>query len=252
MIYTTEYKPKSLLEEFVVCFYFNKSDNLDYSGKTNPTINQELFFNLGDRFELQNSNGQITSQRNWISGIQSKSLTVNASGRHITAGVIFKPWGLYAGFGIDAKELHNRIMDSNVLYDFSTEICQGGISELHFFDLMEYGLIKSLKKGKITLTMQRIVNDLDRANLTVLSEKLRRSKKSIIQSFNKMLGLSPQKYFTLKCVCETISILQSNPTIKLTELAYAQGFYDQAHFIRVFKEYTGLTPKEFRAKSIER
>lgn len=251
MILTTEYKPKSILEEFVVCFYYNRSDNIEYYGHTNPTIYQELFFNLGDRFELQNTDGRVNCKRNWLSGIQSKSSIVKTSGRHITAGVIFKPWGLYAAFGINAKEIYNKVIDGKVLVDFENELNESESSDKHFFDLMEHSLTKSLKVSNMTITMKRIVNDLERENLTILSEELSRSKKSIIESFNKIVGVSPQKYYTLKCICETISILQNNPSIKLTELAYTQGFYDQAHFIRVFKEYTGFTPKEFRSKNIE-
>ena len=100
MISSKTYTPKSDLEEFVDCFYFNVSDEFSYTGFAHPTPNQELFFNLGDSFEIQNAFGKMTSQRSWISGLQSKPLTVRASGRHITAGVIFKPWGLYSAFGL--------------------------------------------------------------------------------------------------------------------------------------------------------
>lgn len=252
MILTTEYKPKSILEEYVVCFYYNRSDNIEYYCHSNPTIYQELFFNIGDKFEMQNIDGIVNCQRSWLSGIQSKSSTVKTSGKHITAGVIFKPWGLYAAFGINAKEIYNKVVDSKILVDFKDELCESKISDTHFFDLMEHSLTKSLKISNMTITMKRIVNDLERENLSVLSEELSLSKKSIIESFNKIVGVSPQKYYTLKCVCETISILQKNPTIKLTDLSYNQGFYDQAHFIRVFKEYTGLTPKEFRTQNVGR
>lgn len=251
MISTTEYRPKSLLEEFVVCFYFNNGDKFEYSGYANPTINQELFFNFGDSFELINSFGQKTCERNWISGVQSKSLSIKTSGRHITAGVIFKPWGLYAAFGINAKDLTNKIIDSRLLCDLSNEIENNKFSDSQFFDLMEYTLLKSIKRGKMTRVMQKIVGELEQENLVTLSEKLNHSKKTIIESFNKMIGVSPHKFFTLKCICETITVLQNNPTIKLTELAYNQGFYDQAHFIRVFKEHTGVTPKEFRNRILK-
>lgn len=251
MLSTTVYRPKSLLEEFVVCFYMNKSDSFEYCDYSNPTINQELFFNLGDRFELKNASGQVTSQRTWISGLQSKSLSVKASGRHITAGVIFKPWGLYTGFGLNAKELANKTIDSRALCDLSDEFSTYEFSDTAFFDLMEYTLTKSIKRFRMTKSMQRIVAEMEQENLTLLSENLSCSKKTMIESFNKMLGISPHKFFTLKCICETISIMESNPTIKLTELAYNQGFYDQAHFIRVFKEHTGLTPKEFRNKKLK-
>lgn len=252
MISITEYRPKSLLEEFVVCFYFNKSDNFEYSGYANPTTNQEMFFNLGDNFELKNSIGQVTSQRSWVSGIQSKSLSIKTSGRHITAGVIFKPWGLYTAFGLNAKELANKTIDSKLLCDLSKELNNSEFSESQFFDLMEFNLLKSIKRSKMTKVMQEIVNEIEQENLFTLSEKLSYSKKTIIESFNKMIGLSPHKFYTLKCICETIKVLQNNPTIKLTELAYNQGFYDQAHFIRVFKEHTGLTPKECRDRILKR
>lgn len=252
MISTTEFKPKSLLEEFVVCFYFNKSDKFDYSGYANPTINQELFFNLGDSFELMNAQGQTTCQRTWISGLQSKSQSIKTSGRHITAGVIFKPWGLYAAFGIDARGLANKTRDSRFLCDLNKDLENNEISDSQFFDLIEYNLLKSIKRSRMTKVMHRIVNEMEQENLTSLSEKLNRSKKTIIESFNKMIGLSPHKFYTLNCICETITVLQNNPTIKLTELAYNQGFYDQAHFIRVFREHTGLPPKEFRNRILKR
>lgn len=252
MISTTQYRPKSLLEKFVVCFYFNKSDDFEYSGYANPTTNQELFFNLGDNFELKNSIGQVTSQRSWISGLQSKPLAIKSSGRHITAGVIFKPWGLYTAFGINAKELANKTISTKLLSDLNNELDNSEFSESEFFDLLEFNLLKSIKRSKMTKVAQKIVYELEQENLFTLSEKLSYSKKTIIQSFNKMIGLSPHKFYTLKCICESITVLQNNPSIKLTELAYNQGFYDQAHFIRVFKGHTGLTPKEFRNKILKR
>jgi AraC-like DNA-binding protein len=252
MISTTQFIPKSLLEEFVVCYYFNNSDNFEYSGYANPTINQELFFNLGECFEITNSFGQNTGERNWISGLQSKSLSVKTSGRHITAGVIFKPWGLYAAFGLNAKDLANKIIDSRILFDLGNEIQNNKFSDSQFFDLLEYNLLKSIQRSKMTKVMQKIVNQIEQENLVALPEKLGYSKKTIIESFNKMIGLSPHRFYTLKCICETITLLENNPTIKLTELAYNQGFYDQAHFIRIFKEHAGLTPKEFRNRILKR
>ena len=41
--------------------------------------------------------------------------------------------------------------------------------------------------------------------------------------------------------------LQNGEGKNLTEVALAVGFFDQAHFCRVFKQHTGVTPGEFRS-----
>ncbi|GEM_PF-2278613 len=251
MISTIEYIPKSILEEFVVSFYYNKSDNFEYRGYANPTTNQELFFNMGDNFELRNSVGQVNSQRSWISGAQSKSVSIISSGRHVSAGVIFKPWGLYGAFGINGKELANKVIDNSLFCDLSNELYNRKFSESQFFDLIEYKLLKSIKRSKMTKVMQKIAIEMEQENLVALSEKLSYSKKTIIESFNKMVGLSPHKFYMLNSICKVIKILSSNPTTKLTELAYNEGFYDQAHFIRVFKGHIGMTPTEFRDRILK-
>jgi len=224
---------------------------MEYFGNCYPTINQELFFNLGDLFEVSKNGKLLSNKRNWLSAAQTKTLQVKTSGKHLTAGVIFKPWGLYHGFGINAKDLFHKKVDAKVLFDFDSELNHLDISANHFYDFIEHSLIKALKPVKLTVTMQSIINDLEHENLQVLSEKLHRSKKSIIESFNKMIGLSPNKFYHLKSVCEAISTLNDKPQIKLTDLAYHLGYYDQSHFIRTFKEHIGCTPKQFKKIILE-
>ena len=43
----------------------------------------------------------------------------------------------------------------------------------------------------------------------------------------------------------TLKILLNDEISSLTDLAYENEYFDQAHFIKEFKEFTGLTPKEF-------
>ena len=35
--------------------------------------------------------------------------------------------------------------------------------------------------------------------------------------------------------------------LSLTQIGLDAGYYDQSHFIREFKSYTNLTPKEYKA-----
>jgi len=42
----------------------------------------------------------------------------------------------------------------------------------------------------------------------------------------------------------------SNPNIHINEVSYATGFEDCNYFIRLFKKYEGVTPKQYQLMNI--
>ncbi|WP_421825161.1 helix-turn-helix domain-containing protein [Fulvitalea axinellae] len=46
-------------------------------------------------------------------------------------------------------------------------------------------------------------------------------------------------------------ILVNDKSRKLLDAGLDAGFYNQAHFIRIFKNFCGETPKKFRKKAIK-
>ena len=42
-----------------------------------------------------------------------------------------------------------------------------------------------------------------------------------------------------------VSLIQTNPMKSLSYIGLEAGYYDQSHFIREFKDFSGVTPKEF-------
>jgi methylphosphotriester-DNA--protein-cysteine methyltransferase len=64
--------------------------------------------------------------------------------------------------------------------------------------------------------------------------------------FAKHVGMSPKK---LARIYQFQSLFRTWPKVNsLTELAHAAGYYDQAHFIRSFREISGTTPQTFFKK----
>lgn len=58
--------------------------------------------------------------------------------------------------------------------------------------------------------------------------------------------MTPKKYVQLSLVNAAVAQIAAQPEMPLTEVAYDQGFYDQAHFIRIFKSFTGITPSKYK------
>ncbi|NAS14152.1 helix-turn-helix domain-containing protein [Poritiphilus flavus] len=71
------------------------------------------------------------------------------------------------------------------------------------------------------------------------------STRSIEQKFSRTIGLSPQKYsngIRLRKVSEELKF--GDPSTSYISLAYKYGFFDQPHFVNLFKAYWGFSPKK--------
>jgi AraC family transcriptional regulator len=68
------------------------------------------------------------------------------------------------------------------------------------------------------------------------------------RQFKKTIGQSPMQFVQLFRIDRAKQQL-ADPKIPMIDIALRCGFADQAHFSRVFKQATGLTPKVFRAQA---
>ena len=63
--------------------------------------------------------------------------------------------------------------------------------------------------------------------------------------FKSSTGSSFKEYLNMVRIEESKRLL-SNTDYSIIDIAVAVGFEDQSYFSKVFKKYTGLTPKQFR------
>lgn len=76
-----------------------------------------------------------------------------------------------------------------------------------------------------------------------LIDQLNTSQSPLEKRFRQAVGTSPKKFASIVRLKHVL--LQYNPSTSLTDLGYEAGFYDQAHFIKEFKTFTGDTPENF-------
>lgn len=77
-----------------------------------------------------------------------------------------------------------------------------------------------------------------------LNEKLLISQSPFEKRFRKVVGTTPKKFTS---IIRFNSILDNlNETKSLVEICYENNFFDQAHFIKDFKHFTGQTPEHFK------
>lgn len=64
-------------------------------------------------------------------------------------------------------------------------------------------------------------------------------------AFRHATGMSPQQWHMRARVHRAQEMMLDNPARSLTEIASSLRFADQSHFSRVFKQFTGSTPREW-------
>lgn len=72
------------------------------------------------------------------------------------------------------------------------------------------------------------------------------SHRRFIALFRRAVGLTPKVFWRVRRFQGAIARIATAPESSLVELALGEGYSDQSHFNREFREFTGLTPREYR------
>lgn len=114
-------------------------------------------------------------------------------------------------------------------------------------NILQQFFISRLKNQQVDLLIAEAVQKIKIANgiLSVreLSGHLYISLDAFEKRFRKVVGSTPKQFSDIVRMKSLIAQTQFNR--KLLDSALAAGFFDQSHFIRNFKKFTGQTPKEF-------
>lgn len=75
------------------------------------------------------------------------------------------------------------------------------------------------------------------------------SHRTFIAMFRRAVGLSPKVYCRLIRFQRALALLSRSSESFCVDVALAAGYSDQSHFNREFREFTGVTPTEYRRLS---
>jgi AraC-like DNA-binding protein len=76
-----------------------------------------------------------------------------------------------------------------------------------------------------------------------IARDLRVSQDTLEKRFRRIVGASPKQFASIVRLRRAVELSRENTT--LTALAQDAGYYDQSHFIRDFRAFTGDAPGHF-------
>ena len=121
-------------------------------------------------------------------------------------------------------------------------------TDKHRIKIVEQFLLtefKSIQTDKLIVEAVKLIyQSKGTIRIKELNEKLFISESPFEKRFRKVVGTSAKKFAS---IVRFNSVLDSLKKAKsLTEICYENNFFDQAHFIKGFKMFTGDTPENFK------
>lgn len=194
----------------------------------------------------------------FLYGQTIKPTQIHSIAKFGTIGVFFYPTALKAIFGLDAHELTDTCIDLNAFSQkesfFLSERLLNASSTAAQIEVLSSYLLARIRKNSLpadALTQYawgQIMQSKGSLSLRELLSEVRLSERSLERKFNQSVGVSP-KLFSRVCRFQaSLHQLRTQQYTHLSDIAFDNGYADQSHFIRTFKELSGFSPYQYRKK----
>ncbi len=257
-----KYRPAKILEDFVECYFV-------WEGNTGNTLNIEsppnalcsLVINYQDEYYISNKKyDKKVAATCFISGQALSNYTFHLKGKIGVVGIAFKPAAVFHFYGMPMYEL----TDERICF---SEICSTSCLELHELivgaktkekkvGILENYLLCILDRPKygeaaIIASANEIFDDKGQTNITGLLGQVPMSRRNFERKFLEEVGVSPKTYAKIRRFGYTCSLMAGHRDVNLMDVLHQGGYYDQSHFIKDFKYFSGRTPRKYAQTNVE-
>jgi AraC-like DNA-binding protein len=256
------YDPSPELQPFVKCFWTLDDERKQELVKQRvvPDGCMEMIFHYGDLYKQYFEKGtSIVQPRSFIFGQITKYIEIAPTGASGIVAARFFPEGLEPFLSIPISTLENKAISLDNIFGKNGKALEDEVlsaaGNLQRIKLIESFLVSMLadpqKIDSITKACVEIIfQSQGQLDVMQLAGKMNINRRNMERKFIAAIGLSPKQLSKVTRLQAAMKMLEQKKFSSLTSLAYENGYYDQAHFIKDFKEFTGLSPKSFFADNM--
>jgi AraC-like DNA-binding protein len=191
-----------------------------------------------------------------VSGLGPRFEIIDTDEQEHVVGVVFRPGGTTAFFRESAFAMRGRDVPLEALWGVTgTALLREALLEATTpeaaLDVLEHALLEA-RHGRethpaVTFALARFDRQPEVARVGAVTDAVGMSAKRFIERFKAEVGLTPKQYCRLMRFQRAVSAAHADVDLDWRDVALACGYFDQAHFIHDFREFSGLTPTAYRA-----
>lgn len=252
------FQPKTDLNSLVKCFWTLEVP-AEYSSEKQrivPDGCMELIFILGDNIKRYTSENEFIIQpRAIIVGQITEPFTIQPVGYVHCFATRFYPYGITNFIETPLKNLENKetpiaeLFGTSIANELEQKIIHAANTQQRIEIIETFLLNKLNEKTTIDNIVKSTVNALlstsGSSSIKVILKDDLSKRRQLERKFLSQIGMSPKQLGKIIRLQTALKLLINQKAETFTEIAYESEYYDQNHFIKDFKEFTGTTPKEF-------
>jgi AraC-like DNA-binding protein len=188
-----------------------------------------------------------------LAGPYSRAFHIDPSESTAVIGVLFRPGAARNFFSVAAHELHNTDISLSDLNASDADrllndVCSEKLEPAQFQVLERY-LTQRLKHVvAIHPAVRYAVEELSRdegVRIRQIQLATGLSHTRFIQLFHEHVGLTPKLFCRIRRFRMLLDRIEKSTPVNWAEVATDGGYFDQAHLIRDFRVFAGITPLEY-------
>lgn len=189
-----------------------------------------------------------------ICGARSEFAVVDAASQRSLMGVQFREGGAFALLGVPAGALHNRHLSldeawgrhANELHD---RLLNAKTAQARF-QILEATLLQYLHRApELPAAVRYALSAFDRSPhdlaIGAVCTAVGLSPRRFIELFADYVGMTPKRYCRVRRFRTALRFIEGQAEVDWALTAHACGYFDQSHFIRDFRAFTGVPPTTY-------
>jgi AraC-like DNA-binding protein len=254
-------RPRSPLGDYVESIGDWRSPEADYWSRALPRGAVTVIFDVGQRQQLDfyaaDGKTRLSVPPAFITGSHTAPYVSNIVAGEPVMAVHFRPGGAFPFLGIPLGDIEDGYVGVDQVWGSDGRALHERLIEATSAEA-RFAILERFLLSRPSLTVDRhpgvaaamaAIEDDPSIRIADIRHRVGVATKRLIALFRAEVGLSPKSYARVRRLQAALRLLGAGP-VSGAHVAAEAGYFDQAHFVRDFESFTGMTPTRYSQQRI--